>query len=71
MPAHVLHTVPSLVTEIVNMISDASSGSKLTTPKNRQARLGAREPYTSKYTAKAEKNANAPNANNEIGMPPQ
>ena len=53
MPAQVLHTVPSLVTEIVNMISDASSGTKLTTPKNRQARLGAREPYTSKYTAKA------------------
>ena len=48
MPAHVLHTVPSLVTEMVNMTNDTSSGTTLTAPKKRSARVGARAPYTSR-----------------------
>ena len=59
MPAHVLHTVPSLVTEIVNMISDAKQRNQAHDTEEAPGALRrARRRTPSRYTANAEKNAN-------------
>ncbi len=70
MHTHSLHVVPSLVSEMISMISEVAAGSAHAATRNSAARGSLLRRVITRSTVKNPRNANTAIAPSEIGMPP-